>query len=172
MEQENREAFPVLTTQRLNLRKLSGGDVQEIFLLRSNASINRYLYRQPCRTLEDALGFIDTVKSSSTYYWAITQKGHDKLIGTICLFNVSAELSTGEIGYELLTEYQGRGIMEEAAAEVIKYAFQTLALKAIDAYTHKSNQRSTNMLKKLNFRCIVNTDNAESNLILFRLDHL
>ncbi|MCB0707468.1 MAG: GNAT family N-acetyltransferase [Saprospiraceae bacterium] len=169
MEPGNLKTFPILTTERLTLRQLSDSDVQEVFLLRSDALINKYLDRQPSKTLEDALKFIEQVKDNSLSYWAITQKGNEKLVGTICLYDVSEELKKCEIGYELLSEHQGKGIMREAAKEVIAYSVQTLGLKTIDAYTHKDNQSSTNLLKALKFNPTARIDEPNSHLILFRL---
>jgi ribosomal-protein-alanine N-acetyltransferase len=170
MELRNLKTFPILTTERLTLRQLSDNDVQEIFLLRSDTLINKYLDRQTSKTLKDALEFIEKIKNNSLSYWAIAQKGNEKLIGTICLFEVSEELKKCEIGYELLTEYQGKGIMREAAKKIIEYSIQTLGLKTIDAYTHKDNQSSTNLLKELKFKSTNSFDETNSNLILFRLN--
>jgi len=170
MEHRNLKTFPILTTERLTLRQLSDNDVQEIFILRSDALINKYLDRNPSKTLEDALEFIKKIKNNSLSYWAIQQKGNKKLVGTICLFDISAELKKCEIGYELLTEYQGKGIMRETVKKIIEYSTQTLGLKTIDAYTHKDNQSSTNLLKELKFKSTDRIDETNSNLILFRLN--
>jgi ribosomal-protein-alanine N-acetyltransferase len=166
---ENLKTFPVLTTERLILRQLSDSDVQEIFLLRSDTLINKYLDRQLSETLEDALEFIEKIKNNSLSYWAITQKGNDKLVGTICLFDISEEQKKCEIGYELLTEYHGEGIMREAANKIIEYSIQRLGLEAIDAYTHKDNKSSTNLLRELKFMNTASVDGKNSKLILFRL---
>ena len=171
MDQIRLKTIPTFGTERLSLRQLAVSDVEEIFLLRADDLINKYLGRQAFRTWEEALGFIEKVKSNNLYYWAITQKGKNKLLGTICLFNVSSELSKGEIGYELLTEYQGNGIMEESAIKIIQFAFETLELKAIDAFTHIENQSSTDLLKRLNFSRIGGLYGANSNVILFRLEN-
>ena len=170
MEHKNLKTFPILTTERLTLRQLTDSDVQEIFLLRSDTLINKYLDRQSSKTLEDALEFIEKIKNNSLSYWAIAQKGNEKLVGTICLFDVSEALKKCEIGYELLTEYQGKGIMREAAKKIIEYSIQTLGLKTIDAYTHKDNQSSTNLLKELKFMRTDSVDEANSKLIFFRLN--
>jgi len=169
MENRNLKTFPTLTTERLTLRQLLDSDVPEIFLLRSDTLINKYLDRQPSKTLEDALKFIEKIKNNSLSYWAITQKENEKLIGTICLFGFSEELNKCEIGYELLTEYQGKGIMSEAAKKIIEYAIQTLELKTIDAYTHKDNQSSTKLLIKLKFERTDIVDETNSDLTLFHL---
>ena len=57
-----------------------------------------------------------------------------------------------EIGYELLTNFQGQGIMQEAAEKVVDYAFNTIKVQKIEAIFHRYNQRSINLLEKLLFR--------------------
>lgn len=164
--------FPVLTTERLTLRKLTKSDSGEILQLRSNPEINKFLDRKPSKTMEDASSFINSIienESDGLFYWAITKTGSKKLIGTICLFEFSSTPKKCEIGYELLIEYQGQGIMIEAAKKIIEYANKKLGLKMIDAITHKDNQSSTGLLVKLNFKQLENANEENPNLILFRL---
>lgn len=173
MHNKNFIPFPILTTKRLTLRQLSESDAEQILSLRSDAVINKYLGRQPAKTLDDALNFIrktnENIKKSPLKYWAITLNGSEKLTGTICLFDYSEELEKCEIGYELLTDYQGQGIMSEATKKIIDYAFLTLRLKTIDACTHKDNQSSTKLLQKLNFEKTGIVDETNPDMILFRL---
>lgn len=79
--------FPELNTERLTLRQLSVNDRQDIFALRSDPKINRYLDRQPDKTIEDSLNFInkvaDNIKSRNSVYWVITLKGTGVLVGTV-----------------------------------------------------------------------------------------
>lgn len=165
-------SFPILTTERLKLRQLSENDAEEIFLLRSDTVINKYLNRKPCETLNDAIEFIRKINQNSALsYWAITLKGSEKLMGTICLFGFSEELKKGEIGYELLAEYQGQGIMIEATKKVTDYAFRTLKLKTIEAFTHKDNLSSTRLLQKLNFTETGIIDETNPDLIMFQLSN-
>jgi ribosomal-protein-alanine N-acetyltransferase len=163
------EHFPTLTTERLILRQLAESDIQEIFLLRSDTLINKYLDRPPSKTPEDATVFIKQIKKNSLTYWAITQKGNEKLVGTICLFEISDELKKCEIGYELLTEYQGKGIMTEAAKKVIEFANKTLGLTTIEAHTHQDNQSSVSLLEELKFISTNTAGNESTSLMVFRL---
>lgn len=168
----NLQSFPILISERLTLRKLSKKDSEEIWQLRSDAVINKFLNRKPAKTLEDALQFIGTIienESEDLFYWAITKTGEDKLLGTICLFDFVADLKKCEMGYELLTEYQGQGIMTEAAGMVLEYTIKTHGIKAIEAQTHKDNQKSTKLLEKLNFRKLDDIIENNPNLILFKL---
>ncbi len=151
----NSQTFPILTTERLTLRELSIDDHQDIFALRSDTEINKYLDRQPCKSTEDAINFINKVKENiekgNSLYWAITLTDLKTIVGTICLYDFSRENDSCEIGYELMTKFQGSGIMKEAAQVVIDYAFQTLKFKNILAFTHRDNQNSTKLLLKFNF---------------------
>jgi ribosomal-protein-alanine N-acetyltransferase len=114
----NLQTSPILVSERLTLRKLSKRDSEEILKLRSDKEINKFLDRKPSKTVDDALNFINSINENEgeeLFYWAITKTDEDKLIGTICLFDFLDDVKKCEIGYELLTEYQGQGIMIEAA---------------------------------------------------------
>lgn len=173
MTDMNSATFPILTTERLTLRQLSIDDQQDILALRSDPNINKFLNRQLCKTNEDAINFInkvnDNIEKSDTYYWAITLTDTKTLLGTICLFGFSSENNSCEIGYELMTKFQGQGIMKEAAQVVIDYVFQALKFKKILAFTHYDNENSTNLLLKLNFVKSIETDKENPNLNIFTL---
>jgi ribosomal-protein-alanine N-acetyltransferase len=49
--------FPVIKTERLTLRQLSVNDDKEIFALRSDKQVNKYLDREPSNSIEDARKF-------------------------------------------------------------------------------------------------------------------
>ncbi len=161
--------FPILTTERLTLRQLEINDEQEIFILRSDSEINKYLDRQISNTIDDARNFINKIIRSDSLYWAITLSGKNVLIGTICLFGFSDENYKCEIGYELLTNFQGQGIMKEAVEKVIDYAFNTIKVKKIEAFLHKDNQSSINLLEKCSFRNSNEPDNTNPDLICYHL---
>ncbi|OQP44845.1 GNAT family N-acetyltransferase [Niastella yeongjuensis] len=173
MINRNFSPFPVLTTDRLVLRQLLASDIEEIFLLRSDPGINKYLDRQPSQMPADALRFITAINEgiakNENLYWAITKADSQKLIGTICLFDFSDAHNSCEIGYELSTDFQRQGIMQEAAAGVIEFAFQTLGITTISAFSHRDNQSSMHLLQKLNFEKTGIRDESNTDMILFRL---
>ena len=162
--------FPILKTERLVLRQLAGSDENEIFALRSNRDVNKYLDRKPSKSIDDAKAFIqainESIQKNDSIYWAIALNNTDKLIGTICLFGFSEDNLKAEIGYELLPGFQEKGIMQEAVSKVIDFGFRHIGLTSIDAHTHSENQRSTRLLEKFNFKKYHNSDN---NLIVLRL---
>jgi ribosomal-protein-alanine N-acetyltransferase len=165
--------FPILTTERLTLRQLVINDEQEIFTLRSDSEINKYLDRQVSNTIEDAKNFInrvnENINKNDSLYWAITLSDKDILIGTICLFGFSDENDKCEIGYELLTNFQGQGIMKEAVEKVIDYAFNTIKVQKIEALLHRDNQSSIKLLDKFSFRNSMEPDKTNPELRCYYL---
>ena len=164
--------FPILKTDRLILRQLVNSDANEIFALRSDDTVNRYLDRKPSQSIEGAKSFIqaisENVKKNDSIYWVISLS--DKLIGTICLFDFADDNIKAEIGYELLPGYQGKGFMQEAVSAVLEFGFQHMGLNSIEAYTHSKNQNSTTLLEKFSFKKqSPSGNNSDKNFIVFKL---
>ena len=162
-----------MTTKRLILRQPVINDDQEIFTLRSDREINKYLDRQISNTIDDARNFINKVNENviknDSLYWAITLSDKNILIGTICLFGFSDEHYKCEIGYELLTNFQGQGIMKEAVEKVIEYALDTIKVKKIEAFLHRDNLSSIRLLEKFSFRNSIEPDKTNPDLICYYL---
>ncbi len=147
--------FPNLTTERVNLRQVNIQDDKEVFALRSDTRVNKFLDRATPVTIDDARKFIekinDQIAKNEGIYWAIVLKNNNKLIGTICYWNISKEHFSAEIGYELQPGFQGRGFMQEVIITVIEYGFTTMKLKSIDADLDPNNTKSINVLQKNGF---------------------
>jgi ribosomal-protein-alanine N-acetyltransferase len=92
------------------------------------------------------------IENNECIDWAITFKDDSRLIGLICLWNISRKEYKAEVGYELLSAFQGKGITQEALLEVIKFGFDVMKLQKIEAYTHRENIKSTKLLEKFNFK--------------------
>ena len=148
--------FPELFTERLYLRQLKTEDASEIFLLRSDAVVNKYLERPKATHIDEAKEFIEKinsfVKNDQSVLWAICPRDQGHLLGTICLWNFQLEKNCAEIGYELLPEFHGRGIMQEAFLKVLDFGFNTLQLQTIEAWTAAPNLNSIKILERNRFK--------------------
>ena len=96
-------------------------------------------------------------------------KEEQRLVGTICLWNISKDHRTAEIGYELLPDYHGKGLIQEAIEIVIQHAFQYMHLQLLEAVLDPANIKSVKLLEKNKF--IINTDpeRQEKNLVVYIL---
>ena len=148
--------FPNLLTERLLLRPLNIRDAPEVMALRSDARVNEFIDRPQAINLEEARQFIEKIEagfnSKNWLYWAITPQGNDSLIGTICLWNFSADGAQAEVGYELSPAFQRQGFMQEALSEVLRHGFNGLKLKIITALLREDNVRSVQLLKRNGFQ--------------------
>jgi len=167
--------FETLTTERLFLRELLPEDANEIFQLRSSEEVNQFVDRPRAATIDDAVEFISKIqaltKKNGSMMWAITLAGKPRLIGTVVYWNVVKEKQEAELGYELLPEYQGKGIMNEAVRKVIGFGFGDLKFKTIVAEPKKGNARSIKLLEKLGFRLSGETDNGYLTYTICRSEH-
>jgi len=142
-------------------------DEQEIFALRSSDEINKYLDRPKANTLDEARNFItkiiNGIAKNESIFWVVTPKDESKLLGTICLWKISKEEAKAEIGYELLPENHGKGIMQEVIPRVLQFGFEEIKLEMIEAELSPRNLKSVRLLEKNNFTlAAVNEENPDS----------
>jgi ribosomal-protein-alanine N-acetyltransferase len=166
--------FPLFTnliTERLLLRELRLTDADEIFLLRSNKEVNELIDRVTATSIDEAHRFINMIISNQlnnkSFMWVITLKDDPKLIGTIVYWNIVKEKDQAEIGYEMLPQYHGKGIMQEALLKVIDFGFKTLGLKTIVAEPKSNNQPSIKLLEKCGF---VKTEETDYGYLIYQLE--
>jgi ribosomal-protein-alanine N-acetyltransferase len=147
--------FPVLTTERLVLRKLQSTDKEALFEIKSNGDVTKHYGQEPHESINDSHSWIQRLQLSYRQRldvaWCVTLKGEDRLIGVITLWNLDSRYQHGEIGYELHPAYGKRGIMHEAVAAVITFAFTEFGLHRIEACPFDDNPASKNLLVKLGF---------------------
>lgn len=147
--------FPNLESERLLLRQVSVNDAAEAFALRSNPETMKYIPRPLVTTVEEALEHIkminDKIESGEGINWAITEKGNPKLLGIIGHYRIKWEHFRSEIGYMLLPEAQGKGIITEAIQLLIDYGFNEMKMHSLEAIIDPDNLASARVLEKNNF---------------------
>lgn len=151
----NFNPFPSLSTERLNLRRISEEDGKEIFFLRSDKEMLQFLDRDPAKSIDEAREWIrminEGIDKNEYITWAVALKDDPKLIGTITFWNIQKEHYRGEIGYALHSRLQGRGLMQEAMTAVLDYGFKTMKLHSVEANVNPGNTRSIRLLEKNDF---------------------
>ena len=147
--------FLEITTERLFLRRLKQSDLEMISYLRSDKEVNKFVKRPNADSKEKALEFISKtnkgIDDQNLYYWTITEKNSPEMIGSICLWNLSKDRKTAEVGYDLSPKFQGKGIMNESLRSILEFGFKNLNLDFIEAYTQKNNESSKKLLERNGF---------------------
>ena len=147
--------FQALVTGNFDLIELEEKHSKEIYELRSSDLINQYLDRPKANSIEDAIQFIQKIRAgvstNNLYYWVITNKKTKEFHGTIGLFNIPDDRKSAELGYELLPQFHGKGIMQEVIPRVIQFGFDELHFHEIEAELSKQNLKSIALLMKHGF---------------------
>ncbi len=105
------------------------------------------------RTEEDILAFIrrmlDTFASNQGFSAGIWADG--SIAGVITLHKIDWVNRKGEIGYWLGREFQGRGIMTDAARALTDHAIVELQLNRVEILCATGNAKSRAIPKRLGF---------------------
>ena len=86
--------------------------------------------------------------------WSIDQAGVSDAIGSITLSFGATDAKAAALGFVLARAHWGHGLGSEAAREVLRYAFETLALEQVTAEAAARNFASLRILAKLGFKHI------------------
>ncbi|MFZ5675666.1 MAG: GNAT family N-acetyltransferase [Pseudomonadota bacterium] len=84
--------------------------------------------------------------------WSIDRVGMSSAIGSITLSFDAADARSATLGFVLARAHWGRGLGSEAAREVLRYGFETLALEQVEAEAAARNSASLRILGKLGFK--------------------
>ena len=155
MNKKETENWPVLQTDRLELRSLMSNDLNFIFQHFSDPEINRYLLdEEPVQTMEQAQEIIDFYVPPRNSYnrWVITLKPNMTPIGTCGFHKWDQRNHHAEIGYDLGTAHWGKGYMTEALQAALLYGFGKMELNRIEAIVYPENTASLRLLERLGFQ--------------------
>jgi ribosomal-protein-alanine N-acetyltransferase len=146
--------FPELETQRLALREVTLADAGWYLEHFSRPEIVRGQgYPAPAdlaaATEELRTYFVELFEERSGFRWGITQREQPGLIGSIGLYKwVDAQ---AEVGYDLDPAWWGQGVMSEALAAVLDFAFGATELQRVEAFVLVTNERSARVLERAGF---------------------
>ena len=86
----------------------------------------------------------------SFYEWAIVRKEDNQFMGEIALVHYNAEDNCIETGYHLGKAFRGKGYMQEALSEILRFAFENLNLDQVYALILNDNYSSQKVVKSNN----------------------
>jgi len=156
MNEINFTPFPQLSTDRMILRKINADDAEQIFKMRSDENVMKYIGKKPMVSIEEANSLIalfnDSIDRNAGITWAMTLKENPEvLIGTIGLWRLIKEHFRAEIGYMLMPAYWRKGYTKEGVIKMIDFGFNELGLHSIEGRITPLNLGSAGILESAGF---------------------
>jgi ribosomal-protein-alanine N-acetyltransferase len=148
--------FPKLTTPRLVLRAPSERDIPAWFARATDVeSASLAGDPVPDDMSAGARWFARSRRrfaDGEAIQWSMDQAGVSDAIGTITLSFSATDAKVAALGFVLARAHWGRGLGSEAVCEVLRYAFETLALEQVTAEAVVRNLASLRILAKFGFK--------------------
>jgi len=146
----------ILHGDKIILRFLETRDAEELADKINSRDIVRFTARIPYPyRLKDARDFIKKqklqVQKKEDFVFLITDKNSGAIMGAVGLHHIEKKSKKSELGYWLIKEKWGQGIVSEAVKLVLGFGFQTLQLHRIYAYCFEANIGSKKVLLKNGF---------------------
>lgn len=142
-----------LETERLILRSFKPEDVDDLYAYASDPAIGPAAGWKPHGSPEESQRILRMFLDEDEV-WAIEHKETHRVIGSIGLHTDGRRHNKAcrALGYVLAQRYWGEGLMPEAAAAALRFAFEELGLELVTIYHYPFNNRSRRVIEKLGFR--------------------
>ena len=142
-----------LETGRLVLRQWKLSDYKPFAALNADPEVMRYFPSPLTEAESNALAFkLETIIARKGWgFWAVELRAEQRFIGFVGL-NTPADLPFSpcvEIGWRLARDTWGKGYASEAARASLDFAFDTLDLEEVVAFTPVQNRRSRTVMQRL-----------------------
>lgn len=146
------QQLPHLETTRLVLRKVTHGDIPDIFVYSSDSEVTRYLRWGPHQSLAETEnyvhGVLDEYHEGSDGPWGIELKENHTVIGQIHLMAINLQHGKAQVGFALAKAYWHKGIMAEALPIVLEYSFRKIGLNRMEGRCISVNHAAARVLEK------------------------
>lgn len=172
---------PIITTERLILRKWCDNDIEPFVQMNSDPQVMRYFPAVMNR--DQTLQAVDRIKQHFDDYgygwFAVDLKSNGEFIGFIGFSHPRFEsyfTPCVEIGWRLKAEHWGKGLATEGAIGCLQYGFETLNFERVYSFTAIPNIPSVTVMKKIGMKHIgefkhpmLSEDSPLSNHILYEI---
>lgn len=142
---------------RLILRPWRAGDEGPLYILNGDAEAMRHFATLPTRAESDAwaVRMQAHIEAHGWGFWVAEHGQTGAFLGVVGLMTIpwAARFTPAvEIGWRITPAHQRQGHAEEAARLALAFAFETLGLAEIVAFTTPANEPSWRLMEKLGMR--------------------
>ncbi|MDD6871508.1 MAG: GNAT family N-acetyltransferase [Clostridiales bacterium] len=143
-----------LETDRLILRPFREDDAEDFYAYARVEGVGEAAGWTHHRSIDESRAILaDFIKKDDVYALELKQTG--RVIGSLGLHAVNNGEEYNpqrELGYVLSRDHWGKGLMSEAAARAVSYAFEDMALNTLWCAHFIDNDRSRRVIEKTGFR--------------------
>ena len=148
--------LPCLVGERVRLRTIDGGDAAGLLRLFGDIEVVQWMSVPLLRDLDGARSMVEEIHEESEarrlFQWAlVSHEEPQTLLGTCTLASIEWEDERAEVGFALLREARGSGVMSEALGLLIEHAFSDLRLHRLEADVDPRNAPSLKLLERHGF---------------------
>ena len=138
------------------MRRWRESDAEDLYRYASDPAVGPIAGWQPHKSVEESLEVIRNVLCGQEAY-ALCLKEDGRAIGAIELrLNGHTDMTERddecELGYWLGKPFWGRGLMPEAASEMLRHAFEDLGMSRVWCGYYDGNERSKRVQEKIGLR--------------------
>lgn len=142
-----------LETDRLILRRFVKADAESVYKnWASDDEVTKYLTWETHKSAEDSARYVDFCldgyKNADFYQWAIELKETGETGGNVSVVRITED-GAAELGWVLGRALWGRGIVPEAAEEVMRFLFDEVGFSRIYAEHDIENVKSGRVMQKI-----------------------
>lgn len=145
---------PTIDLDGVRLRPLRAADADALYAyLRDPVVTELTSYPAPSLSLAEAIieRSLSRWSAGELSKWGVALQHDDRLVGT-CGFNEwSAAHRWAELAFDLAPAYWGRGLMGQAVAAALRWAFQGDRANRVHAFVRVDNRRSQRLLERSGF---------------------
>ncbi|WP_152222130.1 GNAT family N-acetyltransferase [Pseudomonas sp. SCB32] len=149
------QGFPELSSAQFLLRAFVDADQPAVFRALSHPEVIRYYgisYTTLEATREQMEWFVRIHAEGTGRWWAICRpESPSEVIGGCGFNNWLPEHRRVELGYWLMPEYWGRGVLSECLPLILRHAFTDMRVHRIEAEVETENQASSRLLLRHGF---------------------
>lgn len=157
-----------LNTTRFYLREIEQPDIRDIHKGLSDKRVTQY-YAVHFPTLEatqEQMDWFEDLKRNGTgFWWGVYDRETERFCGAGGFNNLDKTNRKAEIGFWLLPQFWGKGIMTEVMPILFQAGFDQLHLNRIEGFVDSRNSNCKKALRKIHFtyegtmqECEVNGD--------------
>jgi ribosomal-protein-alanine N-acetyltransferase len=143
----------MIETERLFLRPLDENDAEDVFAMRSDPEVMRFI-REPQNRAETE-SWIRLVSSrwekENLGFCGVFEKKTGNFLGWCGVWQL-AETGEFEIGYAIARRFWNRGFAAEAAEALLRYAFENIKTDKITAVAQPENLASRRVMEKIGMK--------------------